>query len=34
VGAQLSPGLVDHLLVEVEATDLETIPAVHLGTAR
>ncbi|MEU9189876.1 hypothetical protein AB0D14_36150 [Streptomyces sp. NPDC048484] len=34
VGAQLPPGLADHLLVEVEATDLKTIPAVHLGTAR
>ncbi|MEV8334271.1 hypothetical protein [Streptomyces niveus] len=34
VGAQLPPGLADHLLVEVEATDLETVPAVHLGKAR
>ncbi|WP_394426270.1 hypothetical protein [Streptomyces sp. SGAir0957] len=34
VGAQLPPGLADHLLVEVEATDLESIPAVHLGKAR
>lgn len=34
VGAQLPPGLADHLLVEVEATDLEVVPAVHLGKAR
>ncbi|MEW2498530.1 hypothetical protein AB0942_34110 [Streptomyces nodosus] len=34
VATQLPPGLADHLLVEVEATDLESIPAVHLGTAR
>lgn len=34
VGAQLPPGLADYLLVEVEATDLETVPAVHLGKAR
>ncbi|EGX61847.1 hypothetical protein SZN_00760 [Streptomyces zinciresistens K42] len=34
VDAQLPPGLGEHLLVEVEAIDLASIPAVHLGKAR
>lgn len=33
VDAQLPPGLGDYLLVEVEASGLDSVPAVHLGKA-